>query len=134
MVQNSDNISQNTLSIIVTVSIILTVATNIFVTSLIAFRLLRARRKLADVLPSADVSLYTGVMAILIESAAPLTVFGIVSAIMQQLSSARIYKSPEFYACGASLQALFYAFCVSPDALRQKLVVDISFKRDFHHT
>ena len=93
-------------------STFLTVSTNIVVTSLITFRLLRARRALARVIPSADMRVYTSVIAILVESAAPLTIFGIVAAILQQ-SSARSTKSPAFYACGHLVESLFYSFCVS---------------------
>jgi hypothetical protein len=82
-------------------STFLTVATNIVVTSLITFRLLRARRALVNVLPAADVQVYTGVIAILIESAAPLAIFGIVSAVFQELSGSLAKKvaSPGFIVC-----------------------------------
>ena len=93
-------------------STFLTVSTNIVVTSLITFRLLRARRALAKVLPSADMRVYTGVIAILVESAAPLTIFGLVVAILQQFG-AKYSKSPGFYVCVTLFEALFYSFCVS---------------------
>jgi hypothetical protein len=54
--------------------------------------------------------IYTGVIAILVESAAPLTIFGIVAAILQQLTS----KSTAGYvACDTLFEGLFYSFCVS---------------------
>ncbi|RXW17209.1 hypothetical protein EST38_g8638, partial [Candolleomyces aberdarensis] len=56
---------------------ILTVLTNVTVTSIISFYLIRARRGLSQVLPSRSLRLYTGVVALLIESALPLTIFGI---------------------------------------------------------
>ena len=93
-------------------STLLTVSTNIIVTSLIAFRLLRARRSLAKVLPSADLRLYTGVVAILIESALPLTVFGIIAAIMQQLDYQGYQLSESFPVCNVLFVGLFYIFCV----------------------
>jgi hypothetical protein len=93
----------------------LTVSTNIIVTSLITFRLLRARRALAMVLPSVDMRVYTGVIAILVESAAPLTVSGIVAAIMQQLYP-RSNKSPGYYVCEALSEFFFYSFCVSSNS------------------
>jgi hypothetical protein len=89
-------------------STFLTVSTNIVVTSLITFRLLRVRCALGKVLSSAD--MYTGVIAILVESAAPLSIFGIVAAILQQVESA---SSPGFYVCTALFDGLFYSFCVS---------------------
>jgi hypothetical protein len=93
-------------------STFLTVSTNIIVTTLITFRLLRARRALAKVLPSADMQLYTGVITILIESAAPLTIFGIVAAALQSGGSAAP-KSAAFYVFNYVFQGLFYSFCVS---------------------
>jgi hypothetical protein len=90
----------------------LTVSTNFVVTSLITFRLLRARRALAKVLPSADMRVYTGVIAILIESAAPLAVCGIVAAILQQLTP-QYSTSPGYSACRLLFEGLFYSFCVS---------------------
>jgi hypothetical protein len=93
-------------------STFLTVSTNIVVTSLITFRLLCARRALAKVLPSADMRVYTGVIAILVESAAPLTVFGIVAAILQQFGP-KPNQSPGYYVCQTLFDGLFYSFCVS---------------------
>jgi hypothetical protein len=90
----------------------LTVFTNIVVTSLITFRLLRACHVLAKVLPSADMRVYTGMIAILVESAAPLTIFGIFAAILQQ-SSAQSNKIPGYYVCQDLFECLFYSFCVS---------------------
>ena len=97
-----------------TASTYLTVSTNIVVTSLITFRLLRARRALASVLllPSADMRVYTGVIAILVESAAPLTIFGIAAAILQTVGDKAI-ASPGYLVCNNLFQALFYSFCVS---------------------
>jgi uncharacterized membrane protein len=94
-------------------STFLTVATNIIVTLFITFRLLRARRTLEKLLPTADVRLYTGVIAIMIESAAPLTVFGIIAAILQQVNVSLPRKSAGFYIALYIFYGLFYAFCVS---------------------
>ncbi|RXW13158.1 hypothetical protein EST38_g12693, partial [Candolleomyces aberdarensis] len=59
---------------------ILTVSTNVMVTSMISFHLIRARRSLSKVLPSRDLKLYTGVVALLLESALPLSIFGVIYA------------------------------------------------------
>ncbi|KAJ2923937.1 hypothetical protein H1R20_g13146, partial [Candolleomyces eurysporus] len=59
---------------------ILTVSTNVLVSSMISFHLIRARRGLSKVLPSRDLKLYTGVVALLLESALPLSIFGIMYA------------------------------------------------------
>ena len=83
------------------------------VTSLITFRLLSMRRTSVRLFPSADVRVYTGVIAILIESAAPLTVLGIISATLQQLNGSLLHKSTEFVVCVYLFEGLFYSFCVS---------------------
>lgn len=105
----ANDISANQLA---AASVFLTVSTNIVVTSLITFRLLRARRTLAKALPSADMRPYTSVIAILVESAVPLTIFGIIAAILQNLT-ARFGRSPGFHACRSLFEGLFYCFCVS---------------------
>jgi hypothetical protein len=97
----------------VAASTYLTVSTNIIVTSFITFRLLRARRTLGEVLPSADMRVYTGVIAILVESAAPLAVFGIIAAITQQLGNSSRSTGPALFVCYYLFQGLFYSFCVS---------------------
>jgi hypothetical protein len=42
---------------------------------------------------------YTGVIAILIESAAPLTILGIIAAILQYLTGSQFRSSPGYYVC-----------------------------------
>ena len=98
------------------VSALLTVSTNFIVTAFITFRLLRARRTLAKLLPLADARVYTGVIAILIESAAPLTVFGIIAAALQQSRSSPLRTTPGFIICTYLFDGLFYSFCVSSDS------------------
>jgi hypothetical protein len=90
---------------------LLIVSNNVVVTSLITFRLLLARRSLAKVLPSADMQVYTGVVAILIESAAPLTIFGIITAGLKYSNQ----TSSGISVGTAVSEALFYSFCVSPN-------------------
>ncbi|KAJ2921241.1 hypothetical protein H1R20_g15854, partial [Candolleomyces eurysporus] len=58
--------------------IFLTVSTNIMVTALISFRLLSAHRNFSKSIPNRNLKLYTGAVAILIESALPLSVLGLV--------------------------------------------------------
>jgi hypothetical protein len=55
---------------------------------------------------------YTVVIAILVESAAPLTIFGIVAATLQQLKP-QYSTSAGFHACVRLFDGLFYSFCVS---------------------
>ncbi|KAH6880922.1 hypothetical protein BKA70DRAFT_1411617 [Coprinopsis sp. MPI-PUGE-AT-0042] len=54
-----------------------TVALNILITLLISFRLVRAHKRLSTALPFTDHKTYLGIVAILIESAAPIAVFGL---------------------------------------------------------
>ncbi|KAI0319584.1 hypothetical protein OF83DRAFT_1054702 [Amylostereum chailletii] len=56
----------------------LSVALNIVVTCLITYRILRARRALRETLSPESLRVFTGVIAILIESALPFSVLGIV--------------------------------------------------------
>ncbi|KAJ2936630.1 hypothetical protein H1R20_g455, partial [Candolleomyces eurysporus] len=89
---------------------LLTVSTNILVTVLISFYLLRARSTLSMVFASKDLKLYTGVVAILIESALPLSVFGIICAAMGLAGVPE--KNPEhFLVAWYTFNALFFAFC-----------------------
>ncbi|RXW20762.1 hypothetical protein EST38_g5074 [Candolleomyces aberdarensis] len=66
-----------------TVTQMLTVCTNVLVTAIISFHLYRARRTLSQMLPSHDTRLYTGVVAILVESAVPLALLGPITAALQ---------------------------------------------------
>lgn len=92
----------------------LTVITNIIVTILITSRLLRARQKFSKLLPSSDgKQVYTGMIAIIIESAAPLTIFGIIVAALRESGIPLLDASPGFVACTALFDGLFYLFCVS---------------------
>jgi phospholipid N-methyltransferase len=91
----------------------LTVCTDIIVTTLIAVHLIRARRTLSKLLPSSDMKLYTGVVAILIESALPLSVFGIIAGVLTQISLVRSVAASEGFAvCYHFFAGLFYWFCV----------------------
>ncbi|KAJ2924615.1 hypothetical protein H1R20_g12486, partial [Candolleomyces eurysporus] len=107
------------------VSTLLTVLTNIIVTALITIRLLRARRTLEKLLPSADVRVYTGVIAILIESAAPLTIFGIITSAMKLAPS---QDSRGRMICGILFDSLFYSFCaLSPHMIIFRVTTGRSF-------
>ncbi|TFK21760.1 hypothetical protein FA15DRAFT_715894, partial [Coprinopsis marcescibilis] len=60
---------------------------NILTTLLIVSRLLRWRNRLARALPSRKLGVYSGAMAILIESALPLTFFGAATSILSLAAS-----------------------------------------------
>jgi hypothetical protein len=58
----------------------LSVFVNISVTAMICFRIIQTRKRLEKVLDPSYLVKYTGAVSILIESALPFSVFGIVSA------------------------------------------------------
>jgi hypothetical protein len=97
--------------------IMLSVGTNIQVTALILFRLIKTRRTIAQVLPGNDLSqMYSETTAILIESAAPLALFGICAAAMvitRIHAEAPIPIQARFVVADYTLSAIYYSFCVS---------------------
>lgn len=115
-------------------AIYLTVLTNCIVTTLIIIYILRERRALAGLqVRSLDLSLYTGVVALVIESALPLAVAGLIFAALyisphndRQLS---VLKARYLFAF------LFYASCVSlAFAVDQMcLTLGIPVPRTSHH-
>jgi hypothetical protein len=94
-----------------TANILLLVATNVTVTTLITFHVLRARRTLLNILPLEDIRLYTGVVAILIESALPPSILGIITAAL--LMAWNVPPSAELAICYYTVSSLFFIFCVS---------------------
>ncbi|KAJ2924158.1 hypothetical protein H1R20_g12937, partial [Candolleomyces eurysporus] len=107
-------------------SSLLTVSTNVVVTSLITFHLLRARRTLSKLLPSKDMRLYTGIVAILIESALPVTIFGIIQAALAHTSN----RSEVEVVCLSVFDGLFSAFCaLSPHMIIFRVTTGRSFTR-----
>ena len=91
---------------------LLTVLTNVIVTSMITFYLIRARRSLSQVLPSKSLRLYTGVVTLLIESALPLTIFGIMFAIVTLWTPKDAYCYAVYLVLSSVSSLLFYAFTV----------------------
>lgn len=87
--------------------IMLNVVTNVIVTSLIAFKLLSNRRELARIMPNRDLRMYTGVVEMLIESVAPLSVFGIVYA------AVGVVAKGEGEVVTNVFSFLYYSLCVS---------------------
>ncbi|RXW15620.1 hypothetical protein EST38_g10235 [Candolleomyces aberdarensis] len=117
------------LRVYATAYIFLVVSTNFLVTCLIVFHLLRARRALSKLLPSKDMRLYTGVVAILIESALPLSIFGIIAAALVVGASA---STPQFSegrrVCYYLFTGLFYTFCtLSPHMIIFRVTTGRSF-------
>ncbi|KAJ2921528.1 hypothetical protein H1R20_g15565, partial [Candolleomyces eurysporus] len=98
---------------------------------LITICLLCARRILAKLVPSADVQVYTGVIAILIESAAPLTVFGIITAAITLGQVAGILSTAGgITVSGFLFEGFFYSFCtLSPHMIIFRVTTGRSFTK-----
>ncbi|KAJ2926530.1 hypothetical protein H1R20_g10559, partial [Candolleomyces eurysporus] len=97
--------------------VFLTVATNLMVTGLIAYHLLRTRRSLSKLLPNQDNRLYAGPMAILIESALPLTVLGLAYAPFLVVPLPKSNGAvASFLVAYNTLNTLFYMFCEEDEA------------------
>ncbi|KAJ2913699.1 hypothetical protein MD484_g6710, partial [Candolleomyces efflorescens] len=109
----------------------LIVASNVLLTGLIAFRLIQARRTLAELLPSADTGPYTAVITLLIESALPLSMFGIVTAALLEGSGDELISVPDGRIVASSLfNALFFAFCsLSPHMIIFRVTTGRSFAK-----
>jgi hypothetical protein len=70
---------------------------------------------LGELLPSADSGVYTAVLTLLIESALPLSMFGIITAALLQGTHDDLVSVSDGRLVADSLfNALFFAFCVSP--------------------
>ncbi|KAJ2934017.1 hypothetical protein H1R20_g3079, partial [Candolleomyces eurysporus] len=109
-------------------AIYLTVLTNVMVTALIIFYILRERRALSRLqVKPLDLKLYTGVVALMIESALPLSIAGVVFAALYttpipDFDSMPILKAQTFVAF------MFYVLCRRVDrvvicAFKQRLIL-----------
>jgi hypothetical protein len=115
---------------------LLTISTNVTVTILIRFRVLRARCTLAKMLPLNNVRLYTGVVAILVESTLPPSIFGIVAVVLLLTAEHLNLPSSEgLVFCFYLFTGLYSIFCVSSSlqSYLSKHVVD-SPPSGSHHT
>jgi hypothetical protein len=65
----------------------MTLCVNTIVTVLIVLRLLLHRYRLKEVLGAETMKLYTGILAVVIESAVPICVFGALSSAMSLVNS-----------------------------------------------
>ncbi|KAJ2936321.1 hypothetical protein H1R20_g771, partial [Candolleomyces eurysporus] len=85
---------------------------------------------LVKLLPSADVQVYTGAIAILIESAAPLTIFGIISTAIALKNLVISPHTGGVIACGLLSEGLFYSFCgLSPHMIIFRVTTGRSFTK-----
>ncbi|KAJ2922614.1 hypothetical protein H1R20_g14482, partial [Candolleomyces eurysporus] len=114
-----------------TVTQMLTVCTNVLVTAIISFHLYRARRTLSQMLPSHDTRLYTGVVAILVESAVPLTLLGPITAALQLAPFPKNQTAAQALVVAYSIiGGLFYSFCtLSPHMIIFRVTTGRSWLR-----
>jgi hypothetical protein len=81
---------------------------------MISIYLIRARRSLSGVLPSRDLQLYTGVVAILVETALPLSLFGLLFAATLIYTPKQTMHGLEVRLALTNIFSLFfYSFVVS---------------------
>jgi hypothetical protein len=99
-------------------AIYLTVSTNAMVSALIVFYILRERHAISRLQVKPLYSkLYTGVIALMIESALPLNVVGVVFATLYSLPTpiSDLNSTPPILKTGVVFSFLFYGLCVSYD-------------------
>lgn len=87
-------------------------AADVVMTTLIVVRIIHLRRALFRLLPTQDFRLYTGPVAILIESALPLTIVGIAATVFAYAIPVHMH-SPFGNAAYRISFSLFYSFTVS---------------------
>ncbi|KAF6756297.1 hypothetical protein DFP72DRAFT_1066659 [Ephemerocybe angulata] len=106
------------------------VATNILATALISYRLIRSRRKLSPLVDSQDLSLYTGVLAILIESALPLSICGMAYAIILAITKPGDPDIVNKEAASYILSGLYFTFSgLSPQMIIFRVTTGRSWVR-----
>ncbi|EAU80985.2 hypothetical protein CC1G_03161 [Coprinopsis cinerea okayama7 len=132
---------------------LVSVAMNIMVTVLIVVRLTRARRDIERAMPGNDTRVYSGIIAIVIESATPVTVFGILFSLMVLLMyrwETLYHQVTVAYAFETVFAMLYYSFCaLSPQMIifrvttgrswtttydREKAAAAFSRPLEFRHT
>lgn len=101
----------------------LAVAYNVVVTALIVGKLLYTRRQIKGVLPAESLRTYTGVAAILIESAMPFSIMGIIFAVIY--SNQNLQYSPAFLFIWGSFGAL------APQFIIFRVMLGHGWTRDF---
>ncbi|KAH6903713.1 hypothetical protein BKA70DRAFT_1227639 [Coprinopsis sp. MPI-PUGE-AT-0042] len=114
--------------------ILLNVSTNIMITCLIVTRLVRTRRQMVTALPgSKKQPMYSDAMAIIVESAAPLAVFGVLCAISQVISlyfTDTLYERARWEGTRSAFALLYYSFCaLSPQMIIFRVTTGRSWNR-----
>lgn len=90
--------------------------TNVLATTLILIKLINARRKFASALPSGStISTYSGVITIVVESAVPLSLFGLCYACVNASWRRDLFESrfQVITPLDGILTLLYFSFCVS---------------------
>jgi hypothetical protein len=87
LIQELSNYSEQFFNKMIAASYSMTIGVNVIVTALIVGRLLQHRASLKNCLAADTLSLYTGLMALVIESAVPICVFGILSSVTALVDS-----------------------------------------------
>ena len=95
------------------VTTILNVLTNVMVTGMIFFYIVRARRGLSGALPSRNLKPVTGVVALLIESALPVSIFGIMYAAILPVKRTTTDAWAIYTPLSTVFGFLFYSFTAS---------------------
>ncbi|EAU87218.1 hypothetical protein CC1G_10497 [Coprinopsis cinerea okayama7 len=110
----------------------LTVGLNAITTSLIIFRLLRAQRSLSQVIPGRSLRIYKGAVSVLVESALPLTVCGIISCIVNSINGLGNAADPSWTLryIGITFDRLYVCFAaLSPQMIIFRVTTGRSFVR-----
>ncbi|KAH6911292.1 hypothetical protein BKA70DRAFT_1061436, partial [Coprinopsis sp. MPI-PUGE-AT-0042] len=111
----------------------LSVATNIMITLLILFKLVKARLNMSKALPDRKAPrLYSDVTSIIVESAAPLAVFGICSVIVTVIGlhpPEKLLERGRIHALIEAFGSLYYGFSVlSPQMIIFRVTTGRSWK------
>ncbi|KAJ3541600.1 hypothetical protein NMY22_g3822 [Coprinellus aureogranulatus] len=120
------------------VGTILSAVLNISITAIITVRLLNARRRFLKSLPSGSTGVlqqYTGVVAILIESALPLSVFGLIYAVTGMAVGIGSSTNMVGIEAATHILGVFYLsfLALSPQLIIFRVTLGRSWTGNFHH-
>ncbi|TFK24340.1 hypothetical protein FA15DRAFT_592615, partial [Coprinopsis marcescibilis] len=116
------------------IALVLSAIMNITVTSLISFKLLQSRRRLGLVLPKSSLQVYAGAVAMILESALPLSIFGTIYAFL--ILTSNIIRPGNSFPVGQVVGqcvfgALFYGFsALAPQIIIFRVTAGRSWVRD----
>ncbi|KAH6914659.1 hypothetical protein BKA70DRAFT_1510057 [Coprinopsis sp. MPI-PUGE-AT-0042] len=127
------NLSQKSSKILVVSSILLSVSVNVTVTALIIARLAQTRKLVGQAFPLRKPSpMYTHAIAVLIEAAAPLALFGTalsIVAIVMFFSPIALEQLVDWQVAQDVFSLLYYSFCaLSPQMIIFRITTECSWK------